>query len=328
MLPLIWLAIIGFCIIMYVILDGFTLGTALLFPFLREQERDIAMSMLLPTWDGNQTWLVLGGASLYGAFPLAFSILLPVFYLPLLYLVVALLFRGVAFEFRLKAAPHAKKYWDLLFIAGSLVTTLVQGYVLGNFVQGFVLNNGLFDVRPDNILFTIMTALSLVFGYSLLGACRLILKTNGALQAKMYRLAKLLVLIVMLAIITVSIWTPFVYPRVQQVWFNLHYLPYLAILPAITAICFVMLLRALAKRREISPYWLAVLLFLCPYVGFIISIFPYIVPYQIDLWQAAADKSSLLFLLVGACIMLPVLLIYTGYAYRIFKGKVNETISY
>lgn len=327
MLPLIWLGIIGFCIIMYIILDGFTLGTGMLLPFLTDHERDIATSVILPTWDGNQTWLVLGLASLYGAFPLAFSILLPIFYLPLLLLVIALLFRGVAFEFRLKSVLH-KKRWDTLFIIASFAATLTQGYVLGNFVEGFAVNQGVYSLEFSFSGFTIMTAISLVVGYSLLGACRLLLKTEGAIQLKMYRVAKILVWMLMAAIIIVSIWTPFVYPLVYSRWFNPNYMPYLAILPLITGICFFVLLRALKKRYELLPYWMAVMLFLCPYIGFVISIFPYLVPYKINVWQAASDTTSLTFLLWGAVIMLPVLLIYTGYAYYIFRGKVSEAIHY
>ncbi len=327
MLALTCLGIIGFCIIMYIILDGFTLGTGILLPFLDNKERDIATSVILPTWDGNQTWLVLGLASLYGAFPLAFSILLPIFYLPLLLLVIALLFRGVAFEFRIKSTKY-KHQWDKLFIIGSIASTLIQGYILGTFVEGFSVTNNVYGIKNNFSGFTIMTSFSLVIGYSLLGACRLILKTEGQIQIKMYHLAKILSIILMGAIICVSIWTPFVYPLVYDRWFNLKYLPYLAILPCITAICFLILLQALNKKNDWLPYWMAIMLFLCPYLGFMISIFPYLIPYKINLWQAASDSSSMTFLLFGAFIMLPILILYTGYAYYIFRGKVNETIHY
>ncbi len=319
-LPIIWLGIIGFFVIMYVILDGFTLGIGILAIFLNEQQRNITVSVLLPTWDGNQTWLVLGMASLYGAFPLAFSVLLPALYLPLLVMVVALLLRGVAFEFRLKAAVYGRKIWDGVFFASALTATLAQGFILGQFIQGF--KSGLINS------FSMMTGISLVVGYCLLGATRLILKTQGDIQAKMFRVAFTCVLLLMSAIFIVSVWTPFVYPLVQQRWFNLTYIPWLAILPLITAMTFMTLLWALHRRQEVTLYWLSILLFLCPYVGFIISLFPFIVPYQITLWQAAAPDTTLKFILVGAVIMLPILLLYTGYAYRIFRGKVNESIHY
>lgn len=327
MLALFWIAIIGFCIIMYVILDGFTLGTGMMMLFLTSPERDLATSMILPTWDGNQTWLVLGMASLYGAFPIAFSILLPIFYLPLLCMVIAVLLRGVAFEFRLKS-DSGKGGWDKIFIFASIAATLAEGFILGDFIQGFMVTNNIWHAIASQPYFSVLAAISLVIGYSLLGATRLILKTTGALQQKMYRVSYGLTFLLMLVIFAVSVYTPFVYPLVQQRWFNLHYLPYLAILPFITTVCFIGLLYSLRKKYERLPYWLSVSLFLCPYIGFLISIFPYIVPYQITLWQAASPDSTLKFILVGAAIMLPVLLVYTGYAYRIFRGKVSEIIHY
>lgn len=327
MLALTWLGIIGFCIIMYVILDGFTLGTGMLLPFLKESQRDIAMSVILPTWDGNQTWLVLGMASLYGAFPLAFSILLPALYLPLLIMVVALLMRGVAFEFRMKS-QQGKVKWDWIFTFSAIVVTLVEGWMLGDFVQGFNQVAPMQFAAVDFNWFNVLTALSLVIGYTLLGATRLILKTEAAIQQRMFAVSKVLAVILIVLIGIVSLWTPFVYPLAKTRWFNWHYLPYLAILPLITGLSFVALFVSLAKKYESVPYWLSVVLFLCPYIGFIISVFPYVVSYHITIWEAAAPDNTLKFILVGALVMLPVLLAYTFYAYRIFKGKVNESLHY
>lgn len=327
MLALAWAAIIGFCIIMYVTLDGFTLGTGMMMSFMNDHERDIATSMVLPTWDGNQTWLVLGMASLYGAFPVAFSILLPIFYLPLLFMVIAVLARGVAFEFRLKA-KRGKKRWDRLFIGASTTATLCQGYILGTFIQGFEQTNNQWHALSSFSWFNVLTAVSLVFGYSLLGATRLILKTTNSVQKKMYRASFYLGLLLMLVVFVVSVATPFVYPLVKERWLNLHYIPYLAILPFITMVAFVSLMYSLYRKFDYLPYWSAVIAFLCPYVGFIISLYPYLVPYKITLWQAASPDSSLSFILVGALIMLPVLLIYTWYSYKIFKGKVDEVLHY
>lgn len=327
MLALIWIAIIAFCIIMYVVLDGFTLGTGMMMLFLSPSERDLAMSTILPTWDGNQTWLVLGMASLYGAFPLAFSILLPIFYLPLLVMVVAILARGVAFEFRLKTKTATHR-WDAVMIAATIIATLAQGFILGNFIQGFDLNNGNWVATSHFDVFSIVSAISLVIGYSLLGATRLILKTTGNMQHLMFRISFYLSLLVMLAIFVISVYTPFVYPLVHHRWLNLHYIPYLAILPFITMLCFIGLIYSLYKKWDRAPYWFSVVLFLCPYVGFLISIFPYVVPYKLSIWQAAAPENTLTFIMVGAAIMLPVLLIYTGYSYKIFKGKVDETLHY
>lgn len=326
MLALAWLGIIGFCIIMYVVLDGFTLGTGILFPFLNQGQRDLASSVILPTWDGNQTWLVLGIASLYGAFPFAFSILLPLLYLPLLIMVVALLLRGVAFEFRIKS--KARKTWDMIFAVASLITALVQGDILGDFVQGFSQSHHTTAFSGFIDFFSWFTALSLVVGYGLLGSTRLILKTSGSIQLRMFSFAKIFTWALIILTGIVSVWTPFVYPLVQSRWLNLHYMPYLAILPFLTACGFMALMATLIKGYEKAPYWLAVLVFLCPYIGFVISIFPYLVPYELTLWQAASPDHVLAFILVGACIMLPFLLAYTFYAYRIFRGKVDETIHY
>jgi cytochrome d ubiquinol oxidase subunit II len=321
MLALAWLAIIGFCIIMYIILDGFTLGTGMLLVFLNPDERSLATSVILPTWDGNQTWLVLGMASLYGAFPLAFSILLPNLYLPLLVMVVALLLRGVVFEFRMKS-EKGQPTWDKIFSGAALTVALVQGYILGTFVQGF--NS---DVEPS-MWFDFMTAFSVVIGYCLLGATRLILKTEHSIQAKMFAIAKKLIWILIISIGVVSVWTPFVHPLLRHRWFNPTLMPYLAILPLMTLIIFIALFYALKKQNDRLPYWLTVAFFLCPYLGFLLSVFPYIVPYQVTILEAAAPTSSLRFILVGVCIMLPVLLAYTFYSYRIFRGKINEIVHY
>lgn len=326
-LPFIFMLIIGFIIIMYVVLDGFTLGTGMLLPFLEKEERDLAMSVILPTWDGNQTWLVLGGATLYGSFPLAFSLLLPALYAPLLLMVIALLFRGIVFEFRLKSAHRG---WDVTFSAASLMVTLIQGYVLATFVQGFTVGSDTTQVMhtASITLFTVVCSASLAIGYGLLGATRLILKTVGSIQVKMYRAAYVCSLSMAVAMVVVSVLTLFVHPEVKQIWFNHALWPRLWVLPAITAVLFGTLWLTLFKKREISPYWLAVLLFLCPYAGFIISTYPYIVPYSVT-WQAAASPdNSLTFLLVGQVIMLPVLLFYTGYSYRIFTGKVKTPLHY
>ncbi|MCP4476259.1 MAG: cytochrome d ubiquinol oxidase subunit II [Gammaproteobacteria bacterium] len=320
-LPLIWGMIIGFIIIMYVILDGFTLGSGILLPLLSEKQRDLAISMILPTWDGNQTWLVLGGASLYGAFPLAFSTILPAFYLPLMLMVIFLLFRGVSFEFRLKATK-AKAWWDRLFSLASLAVTLIQGTIVGNMVLGFD--------RPHHYFnpFTIFTALGLVVAYSLLGSTRLILKTEGKMQEKMYQLAYRIVILIFAAILVVCLWTPFVHPKLHRLWFTPHHWDYLIFLPLITAILALLLCVALYKKREVALYWLAVFLILCPYIGFIVNLYPYAIPYKVTLWQAAAPRSTLIFMLVGAIIMLPILLCYTGYAYHIFRGKVKDVLDY
>jgi cytochrome d ubiquinol oxidase subunit II len=329
MLALAWVGIIAFCIMMYIILDGFTLGTGMLVPFMVPAERDIAMSVILPTWDGNQTWLVLGMASLYGAFPLAFSTLLPILYLPLLMMVLALLLRGAVFEFRLKS-KRGRANWDWLFGAASLWVAVTQGLILGNFIQGFAAAPSVTQVPEHHWLnpFSIVTAVSIVFGYLLLAATRLILKTSGALQGKMYPIAYLCLALVAISMVVVSLWTPFIHPYVTARWFNLNYWLYLAMLPIITGIIFLLLVFALYKKAEYGPYWLSVMLFFCPYIGFIISLYPYLVPYTITINEAASPPGTLLFILIGALIMIPVLLVYTGYSYHIFRGKVDKVLHY
>ncbi|MDO8953615.1 MAG: cytochrome d ubiquinol oxidase subunit II [Gammaproteobacteria bacterium] len=320
-----WVAIIAFIFVMYVILDGFTLGAGIVFPFVPEQHKDLVISSILPTWDGNQTWLVLGGASLYGAFPLAFSIILPIFYLPILVMVVSLLFRGVSFEFRLKATA-GKHRWDLLFTIGSVAAAFIQGVMLGAFIQGFNLtvNDEFQWLTP----FTIMTGISLVLGYALLGATRLIYKTVDELKAKMAKVGIYASIGVAICILIVTIWTPYVNSLVATRWSTPMTAFYLCGLPVITIIAFAVLWGALAKHHDWLPYWSSVVIFLTGYLGFAFSLWPYIVPNTITIEQAAAPDSSLKFLLIGASIMIPVLLVYTGYAYQIFKGKVTDAIHY
>ena len=325
LLPLAWAGIISFAIVMYVILDGFTLGTGMLMSILDEEERDLATSVILPTWDGNQTWLVLGGAALYGAFPIAFSALLPVLYLPLMMMVIALLFRGVVFEFRLKEKED-KKYWDRVLIIASLFVTMIQGLLLGNFVEGFEysVDPYLISDHAPITAFSFFVGLSLVIGYCLLGATRLINKTEGKLQKKMFRLVPYLAIGIMVSIGIVSLWTPYQNEKIFDRWFSHGQYLLLFILPYISVITFVILLFAVKKREEHLPFWCSVVLFLCPYIGFCVSVYPYIIPYKITFWEAAAPTSSLYFMLVGAVIMLPLLIVYTGYAYQIFKGKVKN----
>jgi cytochrome d ubiquinol oxidase subunit II len=323
-----WIVIIGFCIIMYVLLDGFDLGIGILFPFFPDRhDRNIMVSTVLPVWDGNQTWLVLGGASLYGSFPKAFSLLLPALYMPILIMVIALLFRGITFEFRLKAKTAFRK-WDVLFFLSSTVVTLTQGMMLGTFVKGFELgtNNTL-----DFTLFTpfnIACAVALLFGYALLAATWIIAKTTGKLQKRMFTIARIALTVVVVFLVVISLWSPLIDPQIQQIWFNEKYIYKLAILPAVTAGLIAYFVYCLSKRREYILFWLTLGIFICAYIGFGISTFPYIIPHVLTIWQMAAPDNSLLFMLFGALILLPVLLAYTSYSYYVFRGKVTEMISY
>jgi cytochrome d ubiquinol oxidase subunit II len=320
-LPILWAGIIGFCIVMYVILDGFTLGIGILMPWMSKQEKSIAQSVILPTWDGNQTWLVLGGASLYGAFPLAFAAVLPLFYGPIILMIISLLLRGVVFEFRLKTKDP--KRWDIIFSMASLLIIICQGYMLSRFILG---------VNPPQQHFTISyivtCILGILLGYALLGSTRLVLKTVGELRDKMYFYSKILSWCVVLVLAGISWLTPMINSFVNHRWFAQGNWVYLIILPYLSGICFVGMQMALYKKVDRMPFYLTIGIFVCGYLGLVISIFPYIIPYAKTIWQCASPDSSLKFMLFAAVIMIPILLIYTGYAYYIFKDKVTDVISY
>ncbi len=325
-LALAWCGLIAFAVIMYVLLGGFDLGIGILSVFIRDgHERDLMVASILPVWDGNQTWLVLGGAALYGAFPLAFSTILPIMYIPIFIMVIALLFRGIAFEFRLKAIK-TKFLWEICFFLGSITAAITQGFVLGTFVRGFDLTKGV-HYQWFNY-FSILCGMGLIFGYVLLGANYLIIKTEGKLQKKCYNISSKVQYFILFAFIAVSICSPFLDPSIKARWFDPANMPFLAILPLLTLILFVMHWRALKKHQEHLPFWCVIGMFLMCYIGFIISSYPYIVPREITYQAAASDSSALIFMLVGALIMLPILLYYTYHAYRVFRGKVTEVVKY
>ena len=329
-LVFIWGAILAFAIYAYVVLDGFDLGVGILAPFARtNEEEELMISSIAPVWDGNETWLVLGGGGLMAAFPLAYSILMPAFYAPIIAMLLALIFRGVAFEFRHRN-PHHRKAWTRCFVVGSLAATLAQGLVLGTFIQGIAVDGrayagGWFDWLSP---FSVFTAVSLVAGYALLGACWLIMKTSGDVQERMYRTALPLGFAVVAAIGAVSVWTPFLGIGVVDRWFSWPNILVLSPVPLLVAALAFGLQRSIAARRERAPFALALLLFLLSYVGLGISLYPYAVPYAVTAWEAAAPDASLSFLLVGTVALMPLILGYTGYAYWVFRGKVAPGSSY
>lgn len=329
--PLIFALIIAFGVFMYVFMDGFDLGVGILFPIAgrSEEERDTMMNTVAPVWDGNETWLVLGGAALFGAFPLAYATLLPALYLPLLVMLVALIFRGVAFEFRFKTV-RAKHLWSIAFSGGSLVCAFSQGVVLGAYISGFLVEardyaGGAFDWFG---LFPVFTGLAVVAGYAALGCGWLILKTEGPLQDRCFRLMPGLIAAVLLAIIVVSVWTPFVEPRIAARWFSLPNLFLLSPVPLAVGLCGLFLARAIGKRQEVAPFVLTLALFALSFLGLGISLWPTVVPPDITLWEAAAPDESLAFLLVGVVVLIPVILAYTAYTYYVFRGKVRAGEGY
>ncbi len=324
-LILVWAIIISFAIIMYVVLDGFDLGIGILFPWVKDHHhRDIMMSTVAPVWDGNETWLVLGAASLYASFPLAYSTLLPALYMPIMVMLAALIFRGVAFEFRFKA-QRSRVIWDWAFAAGSTLAAFSQGLILGTFVQGYG------DTLPLQVSavhwltpFSVMTGLAVVGGYALLGATWLIMRTVGELQQQMFKAAQRLLMMIVLFLIAVSLWSPLLSPYIFDRWFKLPDFYYLAALPLLTAAVVFYNFYCLHKKREVWPFVLSVGLFIFSYLGFCISSWPYIIPHAVTIWDAAAPPSSLKFTLIGFCILLPVLLGYTAYSYRVFRGKITS----
>ena len=325
----IWTLLLAFTVAYYVLFDGFDLGVGMLYRLApRAAWRPIIMRSILPVWDGNETWLVLGGLGLLGAFPLAFTIIIPAVYFPIIIMLLALVFRGVAFEFRFKS-PLAQRFWNAGFSIGSAIATLAQGVVLGTFIQGFSVSGRQFAGSSlDWIsLFAALTAVSLVFGYGLLGAGWLIMKTDGELQAWSRRAARVCLVGVVLAIVAVSIWTPLLNERVADRWFSLPNLFWLLPIPVLTALVAISIWLALDRDNEFWPFLGAVLLFLLSFLGIAISLWPFIVPYQYTLWQAAADESTQAFLLIGTLLLIPIILVYTAWSYWVFRGKVRADLA-
>jgi cytochrome d ubiquinol oxidase subunit II len=326
----IWTLILGFGVFFYVLLDGFDLGVGMLFGLAPDTpSRNLVMNSIAPIWDGNETWLVLGGLALLAAFPLAFAIIIPAVYFPILVMLLALVFRGVAFEFRYRDAEH-KTFWDYGFVYGSAIATFAQGVVLGSFIQGFEVEGRAFTGRSFDFLtpFSLLTGGALMFGYGLLGAGWLILKTEGELQAWARRHGRWCLIGVIIAIGAVSLWTPFVHDDIARRWFSWPNLLILSPVPIITALLTWVEWRALNNDSEILPFAGAICLFVLAYIGIAISLWPNIVPHRFSLWEAASSESTQAFLLVGTLFLLPVILMYTGWSYWVFRGKVRADIGY
>ena len=325
LLPLVWAGIIALGVAIYVVMDGFDLGIGILFPFARSHDhRDIMMNTVAPVWDGNETWLVMGGVGLFAAFPRAYAILLHALYIPLILMLVALIFRGISFEFRFKA--HTSRFlWDAAFSLGSMLTAFCQGLTLGAVVQGIAVVDGRYAGGAFDWLtpFSVFTGLSVVVGYALLGSSWLIMKTEEDLLEWCYRMARRSLLLMLVAIAVVSVWTPLQYPFIRERWFALPDFYYLSQVPLATLLLAVGLWYSLKRRHTYPPFYCSVGLFMLAYLGLIISIWPYIVPRAITFEQAAAPESSQIFELVGFLIVIPVILTYTIAGYYIFHGKVK-----
>jgi cytochrome d ubiquinol oxidase subunit II len=330
-LPMIWYGLIITALILYVLLDGFDLGVGILFPFAPSDRcRDRMMNSIAPFWDGNETWLVLAGGGLFAAFPLAYAILMPALYLPVFGMLLGLVFRGVAFEFRFKASGKSRKIWDYAFHYGSLAAAFMQGVIIGAVVQGVAVEGRSFSGGSFDWIsaYTVMTGAALVCGYALLGGTWLVMKTDGETQSWARKCASYFLGYVGLFMAIVSISMPLMNPEVRSLWFSLPNFFYLMPVPVGTAVLFVMVWRDLHSQREYRPFLLSIGIFLAGYFGIGISLWPWLVPFAVSFREAAAAPVSQSLLLVGTVVMLPVVLAYTGYCYYIFRGKASHETAY
>ncbi|MFO7854227.1 MAG: cytochrome d ubiquinol oxidase subunit II [Paracoccaceae bacterium] len=325
-----WAGLIAFAVLAYVVLDGFDLGVGILFPFLAKgRDRDVAMNSVAPVWDGNETWLVLGGGGLFAVFPLAYAVVMPALYAPIIAMLLGLVFRGVAFEYRWRTT-RGRRIWDLSFAGGSIVAAFSQGVALGALVQGIPVEGrayagGWWDWLTP---FSLLTGAALVTGYALLGATWLVMKTEGGLQRRARSFAWGTAVATLALIGAVSVATPFLNPVYLDRWFGWPSVAFSLFVPLLLAACAWALLSGLNAHADRQPFLAALGLFALCYAGIGISFFPYIVPPALTISEAAAPDSSLLFLLIGAAVLLPLILGYTAYAYWVFRGKVDPEAGY
>jgi cytochrome d ubiquinol oxidase subunit II len=336
-LPLIWAGIIALAVLMYVLLDGFDLGVGILFPFARTPgDRTTMMDTVAPIWDGNETWLVLGGGGLLAVFPTAYAILMPALYLPVYLMLIALILRGVAFEFRLRGRRRGKAFWTAAFAGGSTVAAFAQGLVLGGFIQGVKVEGVAFAGGPFDWLsgYSLLVACGVVAGYALLGAGWLVLKTEGRLYEDARRWAWAALGLTALILLAVSLMTMTVHPLIAERWGVFPAGPDWARvvqripIPLLGLIGISVCAYGLRRRAHHGPYLGAVLIFLSGYFGLAVGFFPYVVPYAVDFRQAATAPNALAFMLVGAVIVVPLVLVYTGWVYWVFRGKVSADAGY
>jgi cytochrome d ubiquinol oxidase subunit II len=324
-LPVIWAILIATAVALYVILDGFDLGIGILFPTTpREDERDQMMNSVAPFWDGNETWLVLGGGGLWVAFPQAYAVIMPAFYLPVIVMLLALIFRGVSFEFRHVSKPD-HRLWDIAFAGGSTVAAFAQGVILGGLIQGITVADGKFAGGPFDWAtpFALLCGLGLVAGYSLLGATWLIGKTEGAVQERARGQARVLLVVVLVFLAAVSLWTPLAFERIATRWFSTPQIYFLWPVPLVTLALAWFVLRGIAAARDYTPFIGVVGLFILSFLGLAISTFPYLVPPTLTIWDTAAVPDSQVFTLIGTIVLLPIILGYFAFVFWTFRGKVT-----
>ena len=330
-LSLIWAVIIFFGVMMYVVMDGFDLGIGMLYPFVSDRhDRDVMMNTVAPVWDGNETWLVLGGAGLLAAFPLAYSVVLSALYLPLIFMLLGLIFRGVAFEFRFKANDRERHVWDKAFICGSLVAAFFQGVSLGAYIDGIKVSGRTFSGGPLDWLqpFPLFCGVGVVVAYTVLGSTWLIMKTEGKLHERMLELTGKLAWVLLAVVAVISIWTPLSQPRIAERWFSLPNLLWFSPVPLLVAFAMYRLIRSLQQHAHLAPFMYTLALVFLGYSGLAISVWPNIVPPDISIWDASSPPQSQGFALVGALFIIPFILMYTVWAYYVFRGKVKHGEGY
>jgi cytochrome d ubiquinol oxidase subunit II len=326
-----WAFLLAIAVFIYVVLDGFDLGIGILYPFFpHRKDRDVAMNSVAPVWDGNETWLVLGGGGLFAAFPLAYAIIMPALYAPIIAMLLALIFRGVAFEYRWRT-ERWNRHWDRAFIGGSVMAAFAQGVALGALLQGITVEGrqyggGWFDWLTP---FSLLTGVSVVVGYGLLGATWLLMKTDGQVNEDARKLAWRFGIATVVAIVLVSLATPFLEAEYYRRWFTTPGIFLAAPVPLAVAVTTVLLFRAInVHRHDYVPFVLALVLFFQSFVGLGVSMYPYIIPTELTIVEAATPFYSQIFMFVGACVLIPVILAYTGYAYWVFRGKIDPEEGY
>tara|TARA_R100001369_G_scaffold4872_3_gene13729 strand:+ start:215 stop:1219 length:1005 start_codon:yes stop_codon:yes gene_type:complete len=329
-LAFIWAGIIAFAVLTYVVLDGFDLGVGILFPFAHtKKDRDTMMNSVAPIWDGNETWLVLGGGGLFAVFPLAYAVVMSALYMPIILMLLALVFRGVAFEYRWRT-ERWKKVWDIAFFGGSTMAALCQGIALGALVQGIAVTDrhysgGWWDWLTP---FSMLTGIAVVIGYALLGATWIMMKTDGAVHHRMRDLAKPLAIAMLVFIALVSVWTPFQNPIYFERWFTMPGMLITLPVPLFMAFAVYKLFHGIANGRDVAPFLASMALFVISFIGIGISFYPMMVPPSLTIWDVAAPDSSLKFALVGTVVLVPLILGYTAYAYWVFRGKLDPEAGY
>lgn len=330
-LPTIWGILISVAVLMYAILDGFDLGVGILFPFAPSEScRDKLMNSIAPFWDGNETWLILGGGGLFAAFPLAYAILMQALYLPVLFMLMALIFRGVAFEFRFKTESKYKMIWDASFHFGSLFAAFMQGVILGNIVHGIKVDDLTYTGNPFDWIhgFSIVTGIAIVVSYALLGATWTMMKTVSTTKNWALKCARYLFVHVMFFALIGSIWTGFLNEKIYNFWFTVPNFYILGIIPFLCLLVSYHLLKSLIKGDEYKPFILTICLFVLGFIGFGLSVWPYIIPHSVTWAEAAAAPESQSLMLVGALLILPIILFYVGYTYYVFRGKSTDEKMY